>query len=305
MVVLIFRIRKVFEPSSGLAAENLNEVFNSSRGNYVTDAYYFCCSFHEKLIPPAMIRILTCSIFGLLFLGFSNLSAQDFRVQIASFETPMPDTFFHEKGIQNFIVSHDMMGMYRYFVGSYRTRDDAEMVRQEMVESGFPFTTIIDLEEQRVLANMDCPYDRPGYFRKPEPKQGTALHTVFFDFGRSNLSEESKVELDAVCQKMKGNASLILNLGGHTDAIGDARANVQLATERARAARDYLINKGIRADRMFIKVFGESAPQAANAEEDNDGQKGADLPENRKWNRRVELMLSEETDVAKTSKGGK
>jgi outer membrane protein OmpA-like peptidoglycan-associated protein len=254
-----------------------------------------------------MIRTATLSFFCLLFFGFSHLSAQDFRVQIASYEKPMPDTFFHEKGVQNFIVSHDMMGMYRYFVGSYRTRDDAEMVRQEMVESGFPFTTVIDLEEQRVLAETDCPYERPGYFRKQEPKQGAALHTVFFDFGRSTLSEESKVELNAVCQKMKDNANLTLNLHGHTDAIGDAKANVQLATERARAARDYLINKGILANRMYIKVFGESAPQAANAEEDNDGQKGADLPENRKWNRRVELMLKEESGTAKTGDpmGGK
>lgn len=254
-----------------------------------------------------MIRTVTPAFAFLLVCLFYNLPAQDFRVQIASFDKLMPDTFFHEKGIRNYIVVQNQMNMYSYSVGSYRTLDDAEMVKKEMVERGFPFTTVIDLEAQRVLTNADCPYDRPGYFPKQELKQGTTLYTVFFDFGGSGLSQEAKVELNTVCQKMRENANLTLNLYGHTDAVGDAKANIQLATERARSARDYLINKGIRADRMFIKVFGEAAPKIANTEEDNDGKKGEDLPENRKWNRRVELMLTEESSTAKTGNamGGK
>lgn len=248
-----------------------------------------------------MIRTATLVLFLLLGSIVLPLSAQDFRVQIGSFDKPMPDTFFYEKGVRNFIVTHNQLGMHYYFVGSYRTLDDAEMVRQEMVEKGFPFTTVIDLEEQRVLANADCPLDRPGYFRLQEPKPGSSLYTIFFDFSQYSLTTEAKVELDAVCQKMKVNAGATLNLDGHTDAIGDARANIELATNRARAARDYLINKGIRADRMFIKVYGEAAPIAANAEEDNDGKKGADLPEQRKWNRRVVLTLKEDVDMAKSS----
>jgi OOP family OmpA-OmpF porin len=108
---------------------------------------------------------------------------------------------------------------------------------------------------------------------------------------------ESKEELQDVAQKMKENPALKLKLLGHTDAVGSAQANVQLATNRARSARNYLINKGIRADRMYIKVFGESEPAAPNALDD-----GEDIPENRKWNRRVVLTLIDEAGEVKTDK---
>jgi outer membrane protein OmpA-like peptidoglycan-associated protein len=79
---------------------------------------------------------------------------------------------------------------------------------------------------------------------------------------------------------------------GYTDGVGSPQANVELAAGRARAARNYLINKGIRADRMFVKVFGEADPVAPNGEETATGAI-IDLPENRKWNRRVVLAIDE------------
>lgn len=250
-----------------------------------------------------MIRISTLLVFSFFFLLLGESTAQNFRVQIAAYLEPMPETYFREKGVNNCIASHDEMGMHRYFAGSCNTRDEAEKLQKEMVGKGFPFATVIDLEEQEALSDVNCPYDRPGLASKKNAKGGTIERNIYFDFGSQALLQESKSELDAVCQKMKENPSYKLNLFGHTDAVGNAQANIELATNRARVARDYLINKGIRADRMFIKVFGEAAPAAANAEEDNDGKKGEDLPENRKLNRRVELILTDDSEVVKTGNG--
>jgi outer membrane protein OmpA-like peptidoglycan-associated protein len=236
---------------------------------------------------------------GFFLLSLACLSAQNFRVQIAAYAEKMPDTFFLEKGVKDVYVSYNQMsGIYSYFAGSYATREEAEKVQKELTGNGFPFAVVIDLEEQRVLSNAGCPYYHPD-FKASLPKPGLNERNIYFDFGSSDLTAESKKVLDAVHQAMKENLALNLKLHAHSDAIGSAQANIELASTRARTARNYLINKGIRADRMFIKVFGEAAPIAANSTEDNDGKKGDDLPENRKWNRRVELILTDEPEMVK------
>ncbi len=242
----------------------------------------------------------TFLVSGFILFLAAGLAAQDFRVQIAAYAEAMPDTFFRERGVTKVIASSDQMGMHRYFAGSYTTREEAEKVQQEMIGKGFPYATVIDLEEQRVLCGANCPYFRNGMMYVQDPKRETTLQNIYFDFGRYSLSVESKQVLDQVSAKLKENAALKLKILGHTDGVGSAQANMQLAASRARSARNYLINKGIRADRMFIKVFGEADPLAANAEEDNDGKKGSDLPENRKWNRRVVLAIIDDQGEVKT-----
>jgi outer membrane protein OmpA-like peptidoglycan-associated protein len=71
--------------------------------------------------------------------------------------------------------------------------------------------------------------------------------------------------------------------------VGNAQSNVELATTRARVARDYLIARGVRADRMFLNVAGEAQPAV-----DNQDFYGNDLPKNRRWNRRVVLAILHE-----------
>ncbi|MBK7935815.1 MAG: OmpA family protein [Lewinellaceae bacterium] len=242
-----------------------------------------------------MIRTTTLLLIACFFLSISESRAQDFRVQISAFAEAMPDTFFHEKGVRNFLVSHDQMGLYRYFAGSYATRDEADAVQKEMVEKGFPYALVIDLEEQRVLCGANCPYFRNGVIFVQDPKQEMTVRNIYFDFGRYSLSAESKEVLNAVTQQLKDNPNLKLKILGHTDAVGSPQANIQLAASRSRSARNYLINKGIRADRMFIKVFGEASPLAENKTDEGD-----DLPDNRKWNRRVVLALIDDQGEVKT-----
>jgi outer membrane protein OmpA-like peptidoglycan-associated protein len=254
--------------------------------------------FFTKIYSPTMKHCSALLAVSFFFWALTGLSAQNFRVQIAAYTEKMSDTFFLEKGVEEVYVTHNQMGMYCYFARACDTREGAEKVQKELIEKGFPFSVVIDLEEQRVLSNADCPYYHPD-FKKSLPKPGSNERNIYFDFGSSDLTAESKTELDAVCQAMKENLALNLKLNAHSDAVGSAQANIELASTRARAARNYLINKGVRADRMFIKVFGEAAPIASNTTEDTDGKKGEDLPENRKWNRRVELILTDEPEMVK------
>lgn len=164
--------------------------------------------------------------------------------------------------------------MYRYFAGSYDTREEAEKVQQEMIGKGFPYASVIDLEEQRVLCGANCPYFRNGgpvYVK--DPRREATLQNIYFDFGRSSLNANRRSaqygwrKTQAKSQPEIKTARL----------YGWCRQRPsQHATRRQphRSARNYLINKGIRADRMFIKVYGEADPEMDNAEEVGEGTSG-------------------------------
>ncbi|HOY06464.1 MAG TPA: OmpA family protein [Saprospiraceae bacterium] len=231
-----------------------------------------------------------CFLFALVSLFQNGSFAQDFRVQIAAFEQPMAMSYFTERGVNDYVETTDQIGLFRYFAGAYATRLDAEKVRQEMIAKGFPFASIIDVEEQRILCEVNCPYFRNGVFFIADPQAN--IRNIYFDFGLNTLTAAARTELDRVAERLIKNKALKLNVLGYTDGVGSPQANVELAAGRARAARNYLIAKGIRADRMFIKVFGEADPVAPNGEETSNGAI-IDLPENRKWNRRVVLALFE------------
>ena len=240
---------------------------------------------------------------AVFLLGVQNLlCAQVFLVQIAAYAEQQPDAYFKEKGVANYIETPDKSGIYWYSAGKYATKEEAETVQQEMIAKGFVHALIVDEEEQRILSGVDCPYIRDGVIFVQDPSHNPNEHTIYFDFGKSKLDPESKEVLDDVYLKMKQNTSLTLKILGFTDGVGDGKANMKLAAVRSRSARDYLINKGIRADRMFMEVFGEAEPAAPNAEDDgSNAGKGRDLPENRKWNRRVTLTLEEVTKTPKNS----
>jgi len=228
----------------------------------------------------------TLLISGILLCLAGVASAQDFRVQAAAFADSISMSYFKTRGVGKVYLSYDQMGLYRYFVGTYNTRDEAAKVQQELVGKGFPNAAIIDLAEQRILCGANCPYFREGMMYVQDPSQKNSVFNVYFDFGRYSLNPESKAELDRVYQAMKTDATVKLKLLGHTDGVGDKDSNLKLATNRARSARNYLLNKGIRSERMSIRVFGESDPLTPNQDLD-----GKDLPESRKLNRRVTLAL--------------
>jgi outer membrane protein OmpA-like peptidoglycan-associated protein len=230
-------------------------------------------------------------LLSFLLLCSVCLSAQNFRVQIAAYGEPMPPAFFKERGIEKFIETTDQLGLYRYFAGAYATKDEATLVSNDIAAKGFPFAHVVDLEEQRVLVGVGCPYFRNGMVYNLDPYHSDTTGIIFFDFGSQSLTQESKQILDHFFEQLRDNPKKKLKIHGFADGIGNAQDNLELSTERAREARNYLTYKGIRVDRMQIEVFGEANPLMANKDEGDDL---TDAPKNRKWNRRVALKLVDE-----------
>ena len=71
-----------------------------------------------------------------------------------------------------------------------------------------------------------------------------------------------------------------IEIEGHTDNSGNPEKNMILSQNRAKSVMDYIVSKGITADRITFKGFGITKPMVAN-----------DTPENRQLNRRVEFTI--------------
>ena len=63
---------------------------------------------------------------------------------------------------------------------------------------------------------------------------------------------------------LKENPTVKVEIQGHTDNVGNDDANLKLSDQRAKAVYDYVIGKGIPADRLRYKGYGESQPIADN-----------------------------------------
>jgi outer membrane protein OmpA-like peptidoglycan-associated protein len=111
-------------------------------------------------------------------------------------------------------------------------------------------------------------------------KGSIALHNILFDTGKATIKPESAKELALVIDVLKADASLKLEVQGHTDNVGAKAANLTLSQQRADAVRDYLIKTGgIAAARLTAVGFGDTRPVGPNATE-----------EGKAANRRVELV---------------
>lgn len=107
-----------------------------------------------------------------------------------------------------------------------------------------------------------------------------AMQGLFFKTGSAVILPESYKILDDVVEVMKNNTKIELSIEGHTDNVGKPEGNLTLSQNRASAAREYLINKGISKSRVFAIGYGDSKPIASNTDE-----KG------REQNRRVEFVV--------------
>ena len=111
------------------------------------------------------------------------------------------------------------------------------------------------------------------------------LSDVLFEFGDATLSPAALEVLAGIAGKLSDVPSM--EITGHTDAIGDPEFNLDLGQRRADAVRDWLVaNTAFSADAITARGVGEADPIAPNRTE-----AGADNPEGRALNRRVEFTL--------------
>ena len=119
---------------------------------------------------------------------------------------------------------------------------------------------------------------------KPEPKvkegQIIRIEKLQFEATSTVIKEESFPALDKIYDLLAANPNVIVEVGGHTNALPPDEECDRLSTDRARAVADYLVNKGIDRVRVLFKGYGKHRPMADNQ-----------TPEGRKQNQRVEIKI--------------
>ncbi|MEQ1744078.1 MAG: OmpA family protein [Saprospiraceae bacterium] len=232
-----------------------------------------------------MSRHLPTFLFALIFCLAHGLFAQNFRVQVAAFADSVPSTYFLSHGIHGAVASVDEHGIYRYLFGSYPTRIEAEAAQKKLVANGFANATIIDLEEQRVLTDSRlCAYFKGG---PVEVAESDTVRFAYFDSGKAVLSDDAKSDLEHVLRKLIAHPASQLRILGYSDATGAGKANLELATNRARAARNFLIDRNIDPNRILLRIYGESV--SGSIEDPDEVERESEREELRKLYRCVVL----------------
>jgi OOP family OmpA-OmpF porin len=109
---------------------------------------------------------------------------------------------------------------------------------------------------------------------------------INFKTGSAEILKTSNKILDKAVKVMQDYPDIKLEIQGHTDDVGDDAANLDLSQKRAESVKAYFEGKGIAADRVSAKGYGETAPSAPI-----DGLKGGKLKAAQAKNRRVEFKL--------------
>jgi len=126
----------------------------------------------------------------------------------------------------------------------------------------------------------DSTYEKNIALQPIEVNASIVLHNIFFETKKFDLDPKSQAELDKVIQLLNDNPTIRIEISGHTDNVGKPADNITLSNNRARSVVSYLFSKGIAAQRLVAKGYGETKPVADNKTEDG-----------RAMNRRTELKV--------------
>lgn len=109
--------------------------------------------------------------------------------------------------------------------------------------------------------NDGCPEVKAEVIHQVEK----AAKAIYFESGKATIKKTSFKSLDLVAKLLKEDGSLFADIEGHTDNMkAKAYTNLDLSQRRADAVKQYLVNKGISADRLSAKGYGDAQPVASN-----------------------------------------
>mgnify|MGYP001053860886 CR=1 FL=1 len=149
----------------------------------------------------------------------------------------------------------------------------------EVDKDGCPLPVVAPAAATPVVAPAPAPAAlAPVVAPEPAPAK-LVLTGVNFDFDRAVIRPDDFDKLDRDVATLREWGDVKVEVAGHTDSIGTDEYNMGLSQRRADAVRNYLVDKGIPAERLTVKGYGESQPVADNA-----------TREGRFENRRVELV---------------
>lgn len=95
---------------------------------------------------------------------------------------------------------------------------------------------------------------------KPAGEKITLSADALFDFDKAVLRPEGKKKLDELATKVGGIKLEVIIAVGHADRFGSDAYNQKLSEKRAAAVKEYLVSKGLEANRVYTEGKGKKQP---------------------------------------------
>lgn len=218
------------------------------------------------LLAPATADAITSAFEGAGRTVVSNVTADE-RVMEPDWTEALPQTLQSMSGIQNPVVTIASSGTLT--IGG---EADSEGDRQRASDNSFDvFGNSVSLRNDITVKGPDI----------TELFASIDLAAIRFRSNSSELDADSIAILEQVADALLQVPSSTVAISGHTDSTGNNDRNLFLSGERAERVRNFLIDRGITADRMTSQGFGSSQPIASN-----------DTVTGRALNRRIEFALT-------------
>lgn len=148
-------------------------------------------------------------------------------------------------------------------------------------EGYYPTSSNIDLKQQKSALSKKYDILLSAITTSNTKELTIELSNVFFDYGSSELLEESLPELRRLATIVQEQGFDNITIAGHTDDVGSDRFNDRLSLQRANAVKNYLLKLGLPQGILQAKGFGKRKPRSS--EETETAKAG---------NRRVEVTIS-------------
>jgi peptidoglycan-associated lipoprotein len=101
----------------------------------------------------------------------------------------------------------------------------------------------------------------------PATGEGGPLSDIQFDYDQSSLTDAARATLEKHALWLQGHREARVTVEGHCDERGTAEYNLALGDERARAARNYLVQLGVDSARLRTVSYGKERPLDPGANE--------------------------------------
>lgn len=235
--------------SSGLFSSNLNGGFGDM------DIYEFKIPQNKKPQPITYVKGIVTDKESKTFL--------EANVQVVNLKTgkiAYNDMTSKETG--DFLAVMPIGGNYAFNVTANGYLFYSENYQLDSAYVNKPFLVEVHLEKLTAGKNM-------------------VLKNIFFNTNEYALLPASLTELSTLKDLLKNNASLQIEIQGHTDNVGNDLQNEKLSLQRAKAVYDYLIKAEIDRERLTFKGYGKTKPIVPN-----------DTEAQRRQNRRTSFVIT-------------
>ena len=126
--------------------------------------------------------------------------------------------------------------------------------------------------------NYQKGFPSPAYMLKEQ--QAFEFKPIYFDHDKSEIKAEFHEYLSKMARILEGIHDLRIKVTGHTDAVGTDEYNIGLSERRARAIKEFFLERGINEDKLEIDFKGKRMPVDTNL-----------TPEGKQRNRRVDFQF--------------